>query len=308
MRMALFGCLGACVIILNVTPVFAALSPKADEKKPVVFVKQARLTELAETLTYPARIEPRIKASVLAESDGVVTKIVAPLGSSVKAHAPLLFVRNTDPVYRFAAMVVTAPVAGVVSRVEVTEGSRVAKGDKLALVTNPNRVRVVVEITSEDLRLIRNGQEASLTVPSSSSEEKIILKVKGISPFVDPATGTALCELEAANSKVILPPPGSIARVSFSANVHAGISIADDAITYRGKDPFVRIVTEGKAKLVAVVLGRKQAGSVEIVRGVKSGDAVVERTSKFVGDGEAVEIETKDTDKDKKVDATGTLG
>jgi multidrug efflux pump subunit AcrA (membrane-fusion protein) len=289
------GFIAACVVIFNLSNANASVPPNAgkpEDKKPVVFVAKAAVTELSEILTYPARIEPRIKASVLSEADGVVTKIVAPLGSSVKARATLLYVRNTDPVYRFAAMAVTAPVAGVVSRVEVTEGSRVAKGDKLALVTDPSQVRVVVEVTADDVRLIKNGQLAELTIPGSE-KAPTSLKVKGISPFVDPATGTALCELEAANSKTLLPLPGSIARVSFRANVRNGISIADDAVTYRGKDPYVRIVSAGKAKLVAVVLGRKQAGAVEILKGLKAGDTIVERTSKFVGDGEAVEVQDK---------------
>ncbi len=292
MRMNWFGLFAVCVVNLNLNAAFAAPSPKED-KKPIVFVSKAASSELSEVLTYPARIEPRIKALVPSDADGVVTKILAPLGSQVKAHQTLMYVRNTDPVYRFAAMAVTAPVAGVVSRLEVTEGSHVAKGDKLALVTDPNQVRVVVEVTAEDVRQIKNGQEASLTIPNSASAEPTPLKVRGISPFVDPATGTALCELEAANAKVVLPPPGSIARVTFRANVRQGISISDTAITYRGKDPFVRIVQEGKAKLVAVVLGRKQAGFVEIMKGLKTGDVVVERTSKFIGDGESVEVQDK---------------
>lgn len=291
-----FGFSVACVVFLISGAVFAAIPPKNDaapDKRPLVFVKKAVATELSETLTYPARIEPRIKASVLADADGVVTRIVAPLGSRVKAHAPLLIVRNTDPVYRYSPMVVTAPVAGVVSRVEVTEGSRVARGDKLALVTDPAQVRVVVEITADDLRSVKNGQMASLSIPNANDEKTLALKVRGISPFVDPATGTALCELDAAGKNVVLPPPGSIARVSFRANVRQGISIADSALTYRGKDPFVRVVTDGKAKLVAVSIGRKQAGYVEILKGLKPGDQVIERSSKFVGDGEAVEIQEK---------------
>lgn len=272
---------------------FSAVPPKLEEKKPVVFVKKAALSELSETLTYPARIEPRIKASVLAESDGVVTKITSPLGSQVKAHSALMTIRNTDPVYRYAPMTVTAPVSGVVSRVEVTEGSRVSKGDKLALVTDPNQVRVVVEVTADDVRTIQNGQEAKLTIPGAVDGATILLKVKGISPFVDPATGTALCELETANSKLRLPPPGAIARVSFKSNIRQGISILDSALTYRGRDPFVRIVDAGKAKLVPVTIGRKQAGYVEILKGLKTGDTIVERTSKFVRDGEAVEVQEK---------------
>ena len=291
MHSQLFGVIVVCVGILSPGVTKAAVPAKTEEKKPIVFVAKAVTTELSETLTYPARVEPRIKATVLSEADGVVTKILMPLGSQVKAHQTLLYVRNTDPVFKFAAMAVTAPVTGIVSRVEVTEGSRVVKGDKLALVTDPNQTRVVVEVTADDVRLIKNGQEALLSIPNRQ-DEAVALKVKGISPFVDPATGTALCELEATNPK-LLPPPGSIARVTFKANVRKGISINDTAITYRGKDPFVRIVSEGKAKLVAVVLGRKQAGTVEILKGLKTGDDVVERTSKFVGDGEPVEIQDK---------------
>lgn len=295
MRNPRFARILPCVGILYASAVFAAVPPNPDEKKPVVFVSKAATTELSEILTYPARIEPRIKASVLSETDGVVTKIVAPLGSQVRAHAPLLYVRNTDPVYRFAPMVITAPVAGVVSRVEVTEGSRVAKGDKLALVTDPAQVRVVVEVTADDVRNIKNGQVATMTMPASSSSDVMELKVRGISPFVDPATGTALCELEAAKKTETLPPPGAIARVTFKTNVRKGISVIDNAITYRGKDPYVRLVVDGKAHLVPVTIGRRQAGTVEILKGVKAGDEVVERTSKFVADGEAVDAQDKNS-------------
>ncbi len=281
----------------------AAVDQNPEKKKPVVFARTIQLTELNEVLNYPARVEPSIRASINADADGVVTKIIAPLGSAVRAGAALLVIKNTDPVYQYAPMRVTTPVAGVVSHVEVTEGSRVSRGDKLALVTDPDQVRVMIELTAEDLRLVRPGMQAELKVPGSSVAP-VTLKVRGVSPFVDPSTGTAACELQLAAKGAQLPPPGVIARVSFKANLRQGISITDSALTYRGKDPFVRVVENGKAKLVPVMLGRKQAGYVEILKGLKAGDALVERTSKFVAEGEEVEVEKpKEEPADSKVPA-----
>ena len=167
-------------------------------------------------------------------------------------------------------------------------------------------MRVVVEVTAEDVRQIHQGLLAELQVPGPHESAPIRLRVRGISPFVDPATGTASCELELANAKSAqLPPPGVITKVSFRANVRKGISLPDSVVTYRGKDPFVRIVDGGHAKLIGVVLGRKQGSEVEILKGLKPGDVVVERTSKFVGDGEEVEIQAKSKDDGQVKPAAG---
>ena len=281
----------------------SSVASAAVDKKPVVFTLKAEVAELSETLAYPARVEPRIRASIVSETDGVVTKIIAPLGSHVRAKAPLLVVKNTDPIYNYSAMMVTSAVDGVVSKVEVTEGSRVSRGDKLLLVTDPEQVRVAVEVTAYDLALIRPGQLAELKTPGS--ELVVPLKVKGVSPFVDPATGTASCELELARlpgkPAARMPPLGIIGRVYFRANVRKGISVPDSAITYRGKDPYMRLVQDGKAKLVAISIGRKEAGLVEILKGLKAGDQFIERASGFVADGEAVEVQSTG---EKKADDT----
>ena len=291
------------IAILSSFPFFFAVpyAGAAVDRKPVVFAKKVDLIELSETLTYPARIEPRIKASVVAEADGVVTRIIAPLGSAVRARGPVLVIRNTDPVYQYSPMTIVSPVSGVVSRVEVTEGSRVSRGDKLLLVTDPEQVRVVVEVAAQDVSSIKPGLVAELKTSSMRSGEASRLRVKGISPFVDPATGTALCELELDKAKGSgrLPPPGVIGRVFFRVNQRQGISVPDSAITYRGKDPFVRVLVDGKAKLSAVTIGRKESGSVEILKGLKKGDQIVERSSGFVADGEAVEIQSAGGEKEQ---------
>jgi multidrug efflux pump subunit AcrA (membrane-fusion protein) len=86
--------------------------------------------------------------------------------------------------------------------------------------------------------------------------------------------------------------PGIQGQVSFKVNRHEGFSVPDTAVIYQGKDTFVRIVDQNKVKLVPVVLGKKQRGNIEITKGLSPDVTLVERSSRFVSDGETVTIES----------------
>ena len=46
---------------------------------PVVTTEKAKLSNLSDSLTYPARVESRVNSVIYSESDGVVTHIIRPL-------------------------------------------------------------------------------------------------------------------------------------------------------------------------------------------------------------------------------------
>lgn len=257
-------------------------------KTPVVMVKPAQRTELFDVLSYPARLVPQINATVLAESDGVVSQILTPLGQSVKRGQKLFVIRHTDPVYQYAPVVIRAPVSGIVSAVKVTEGARVTRGEKLAAITDPSRNRIVVEIAGSDIPFVSKGLGGEFRV--DGTDKPLSATVLGVSPFVDPATGTATCELE---FKGVLSP-GTVGRVSFKINSRKGFSIPDQAVVYKGDETFVRVVSEGKARRVPIALGKKQSGFVEVTKGLNEGDQIIERSSGFVADGEQVTVEGDD--------------
>src|SRR6476620_749929 len=77
-----------------------------DGSLPVVFVETLKKSELFETLTYPARIVPKVNTTILAELDGVVRRIHAPLGQAVGRKTRLMTVSHTDPVYQYAPVLV----------------------------------------------------------------------------------------------------------------------------------------------------------------------------------------------------------
>lgn len=267
--------------------VHAKPTPVEKEKPAIVFVTPVKKTELFDLLSYPARVEAKINTTVLADADGIISKIHAPLGKKVSRRQRVMTITHTDPVYEYAPVSVTAPVAGIVSLVNVSEGSQVTRGQKLALITDPGKVKLTVEVPAADLPQVSSGMSGEFKV--AGSDQKFPVKIRGISPFVDPATGTATAEIEFATKDAIAP--GVVGQVTFKANQHSGISIPEHALVYKGSDPFVRLVQGEKAKWVAVQLGRKQRGHVEIMKGLEENASLIERASKHVGDDTAVTVQ-----------------
>lgn len=268
---------------------WASVAPATALPPATVVVQSVAPIDLSDDLTYPARVTPKINTVILAETDGVVSKIQAPLGQSVKPGARILTITHTDPIYQFAPFKVTAPVAGIVSSLDVTEGSQVTKGQRLAAVTDPQHIRFNVEIPASDLAAISRGLKGTFRIASTGQETSII--VRGVSPFVDPATGTASAELEPVSGKSAIAP-GVIGQVNFRANLHKGISIPEYALYYIGDDTFVRVLVAGKVKQIKVKVGSRSRGNLEILDGLKGGMTLIERTSRYVVDGEAVTTST----------------
>jgi multidrug efflux pump subunit AcrA (membrane-fusion protein) len=272
---------------------FSTSSRAAIEPKPpaTVMVEEAKSAELSDTLTYPARIIPKVFSQILSETDGVVTKIKIPMGQRIAKGSSILIIQHTDPVYQFAPVAITSPISGVVSQIEVNEGTQVSRGQKLASVTDPTKIEIRIEVPAQDLGSITQGMKGSLLL--SSSNVQTAIKVLGVSPFVDPATGTASCQiaLEKDQKKMVTIIPGMLGEVTFKTHIRQGISISEEALVYQGKDPFARVYESGKLKLLPIKLGRFQGSRIEVLDGLKSGMKLVTRASRYVGAGDTIQVE-----------------
>lgn len=261
------------------------------EKKKSVFIKEAKQQEIYDSFAYPAKVEPVVNALVLSESQGIVEKISTPLGQEVKARQKMVVVRHTDPVFKYRPVTLKAPVSGVVSKVFVSEGSLVSKGQQVLQVTDPNKVKIKIEVAAKDLQFIKRDLEGTFT--AKGLKEPVKLRVSGVSPFVDPATGTATAELVLSDKERKLTP-GILGKVVFKSNIHQGYVFMENAIYYQGKKTFVRLTEKVgevyKVKKMEVILGPKRRGMVEVLGGLKDGMMVIERASGFLPEGEEVTI------------------
>lgn len=289
-----------CICVGSVAAVFPTvmtLAQAAIEKTPAkVLTEKLEKTALFDNLTYPARVSAKINTTVLAETDGVVSQIIAPLGTSVKQGDKILIIEHTDPVYRYAPFTVVAPVSGVVSTVEITQGSQITRGQKLVSVTNPKRVEIKLEIPAADLGYLRARMSGEFRLSLSGDQKTIALQIAGISPFVDPTTGTASANLDVSQAKLasedrLVLVPGSLGFVSFKVHQRLGYSVPETAVYYKGSDTFLRLFENGHSKQVPVKLGQKSRGMVEILGKLPEHAVLIERSSRFIADGEAVEIQ-----------------
>lgn len=278
-------------LTLVATPLFA------EAKKPVVLTAKITKTELSNEMTYPARLSSQINAGILSDIDGVVTEILKPIGSSVQVGTPIASVKNTNPVYEYVPVVIKSNVSGVVSAQEISVGSMVQRGQVIAVVTDPSKLILKLEVTSRDLPLIRVGMIGEFSLYPSPAGTCVPFKVSGVSPVVDPATGTATVEMRSANAEAKKLPLGMLGKISFKINQRQGIVVSDDALVYRGSDVFVRTVVGSVAKYAKVKIASTLKGQAEIASGLNEGDVVITRSSVFIADGQEVTVEAGDVAK-----------
>jgi membrane fusion protein (multidrug efflux system) len=255
----------------------------------VVTVETLVQTDLFETLSYPAVVKAKIHATILAEADGVVRNIHVPLGQRVHLGQNILTIQQTDPIYQYAPVQVRAPVVGAISQLAVTVGARVSKGQILASVTEPRSVKLGLEIPAQDLSLLKVGMQGIFEVLGTDTTLKI--RVVGVSPLVDTATGTASAELEPMEETHKIIYPGRVGRVSFKANQHQGMMLTDSALIVENSKTFVRVVREGKAIKIPVITGLRTRGKVEILSGVEIGEHIIARSSGYIREGAEVQVE-----------------
>jgi multidrug efflux pump subunit AcrA (membrane-fusion protein) len=269
---------------------FSQITSAAVDTIPVVQIKKVALTESTETLSYPARVESRVSASILAEVEGVVRTVVS-LGTRVNKGQVLFKIQQLDPVYQYAPAKIVAPVSGVVSEIEVNLGTQVARGQKIATVVDPTQLRLTVEIPGGDLEKVsRNATVEFINTVSENPEPAVF---EGISPLVSSVTGTATANLRFKNKNVKLSA-GTIGKVQVTLKGDPVVRVPEQAIVYRGSEPFVRVVdAKNIAKYKAVTLGSRQGGIVEIKKGLTVNDSLIERASSYVQDNKAVQVEKK---------------
>jgi hypothetical protein len=149
---------------------------------------------------------------------------------------------------------------------------------------------VTVEIPGGDLSKI--SKDAKVTFTSSASDAGAPVHFEGISPLVSSVTGTATANLS-FNAKKVAFNAGTIGKVQITLKGESSIRVAEQAIVYKGADPFVRVLDGDVAKYRAVVLGIRQAGQVQVKKGLAVNDTVIERASKYVPENKKVQIEEK---------------
>lgn len=168
----------------------------------------------------------------------------------------------------------TAPLAGVVTRREVTVGAAVTAGEPLFEIVDPSRLWAELHVPEAELGWVRTGQTA--TVALDGLDRPLSGPIDYLAPSIDPDTRTAVARVPLAN------PDGALrANMAGTARIAVGggrdVLVVPVSAVQRAKGVdlvFVRLADdEFETRRVTVV--RRRGDLVHLAKGVAAGEEVV---------------------------------
>ena len=183
------------------------------------------------------------------------------------------------------ALVLRAPVSGVVEATSLAPGDLAAAGASVAKIGDPSALRARLGVEPAVAGAIHEGQLVRLTSADGGAETTGA--VMAVDPRADPQT-------RLASVSVRLPAgrgysPGAPLRGVIVLHQRTGaILIPRAAVIYEGDQPYVFTAAGASAHRVNLVLGADQGDRVEIVRGLEAGARVVVEGAAALEDGMAL--------------------
>lgn len=179
-----------------------------------------------------------------------------------------------------------SPVDGVLMSKSVVAGARTMPGDELYRLADVSTVWVIADVSEVDVGRVRIGDPAEVTLRSYPGEI-FRGKVAFILPELKAETRTAQIRIELPN-----PDHKLLHRMYADVEIDTGqstgvLAIPASAIIDSGNRQVAIVqVSEGRFKPMEVRVGRRGAGYVEILEGLKAGEQVVTRAN-FLIDAES---------------------
>jgi RND family efflux transporter MFP subunit len=182
---------------------------------------------------------------------------------------------------------IRALVAGEIQKKYINAGAYVEPVTAVFALVDNRRLELESQVASSDLAPIRPGQKATFTVnsyPGQTFEGRVI----EINPGVDADTRSAKVRIQASNEGGRLKS-GMFAQGEILTGVEAHAIIIPASAVYRddrsAKTSYVFVVENGKAARREVRIGRERDSSLEIVTGLKPGDALISEQSIELAEG-----------------------
>lgn len=179
-----------------------------------------------------------------------------------------------------------APFDGVVSSMNMQEGSYVVPEQKMMTLSDASNVWVVANVYEHQIDWVRSGKWAEVDIPALGIE-KLEAKIEHIYPELDPVTRTLRVHLSLDNAENIIKK-NMIANVRiYGGGKKDAIHIPESAVIRTEHENRV-IVKEGDNRFIpkVVKVGISTQGRVEILHGLQEGEKVV-TSGQFLIDSES---------------------
>ena len=176
---------------------------------------------------------------------------------------------------------VTAPLDGWVLQTFAQAGDLAVPGTPLLVVYAPQPLRAVVQVPASRSQAVRQSRQTTVLVDAGGTPLRITPLNRLEVPSSDPVSQTTewRLDLPAKESAALLP--GQQVRVHFAAEAGSSntrLLIPTAAVVHRGELNAVYVQTANGFALRAVRLGGESPEGVEVLTGLRAGEAVATDT------------------------------
>lgn len=165
---------------------------------------------------------------------------------------------------------IVAERSGVVSQINVKEGSFASQGNSILVLADTSKVWVDIVLYPDQVVQVKVGDAVTITDPTG---HRILSKISLINPLANSNKIVARIELD--NTRYPLRP-GTFADVSIQAQPHEAMLLPRAAVIYTGHGKMVMLSRgEGHFLPVPVETGVESGDWVEIIDGIQNESEVV---------------------------------
>lgn len=215
------------------------------------------------------------QAQLIAARDGL---------KAAQAEKEQVEAQRRELLWRRSNTDVTSPEDGIISRRTARIGAMAsANGEPMFRIIENGEIELDAEIVETELKNVKVGQKAIVTVPQIGDFEG---KVRLVSPEVDKSTRLGRVRIFLGVNPVLRI--GSYARGRIETATSRGLAVPSSAVTFDHGLASVQVVKDNTVKAHNVTVGLVANDLVEIKDGVDEGDLVVTRAGTFLRDGDVV--------------------
>jgi RND family efflux transporter MFP subunit len=182
---------------------------------------------------------------------------------------------------------IVSPIDGAVSLKQASVGEYLNAGAPVATLVRLHPLRLRVPVPEREGAGVRIGQAVTLSIEGDPTGYSG--RVVRLSPIVQEQNRTLMVEAEIPNERAVLRP-GAFARAEIVTDASRTVVTvpATSIIVFAGVEK-VLVVRQGKTAEVRVTTGRRLGEDVEILDGLKRGEAVVAIPGNLTG-GQSVTV------------------
>ena len=241
-----------------------------DGHKNTTDITQVNLYKQYDPTSPTYAINQNTKADVRARFEGIVRSVKVNLGERVEKGQVLAVIESNESLQDYN---VTAPINGVILERNTNIGD-VANGDALFVIADLSDVWAKFHVFPRDAYYVQSGQRVS--IHTLEGDKTAMGKIDMLFPTADELTQTQIAIIVLPNPERIWKPGMTIEGDVSIAVAEAQLAVKESALQKMEELGDVVFIKEGDSYIPRPVkTGRKSDGYVEIIRGLKAGEAYV---------------------------------